>query len=99
MNHDDQTGARPFWRSPFGMILIGFLAIAGFFLLAEHQAHLFAGEWGSALLLLVFIGLHFLMHAGHGGHGRTERSDDRWEGADKDRARPWTHNDSHGDQR
>jgi hypothetical protein len=85
MNHDNDAGPRPFWRSPLGMVLLGSLAIAGFFLLAEHRAHILAGEWGTALLLLAFIGLHFLMHAGHGGHGRhggndrTTRSDGRRE--------------------
>ena len=48
------------------MVLLAFLAIAGFFLLAEHRAHLFG-----VLPLLLFAAcplLHFFMHRGHGGH-------------------------------
>jgi hypothetical protein len=32
---------RPFLATPAGLVLIGFLVIAGFFLVAEHAAHLF----------------------------------------------------------
>ena len=48
-------------------VLFAFLAIAAFFLLVEHRAHL----WGIApwLLLLACPLLHFFMHGGHGGHG------------------------------
>lgn len=70
MEHEhDKHESGGLFRSPLGLIVLGFLAIAGFFLLAEHRAHILAGNWGSALLLAAFIGLHFLMHAGHGGHG------------------------------
>ena len=51
-----------------GWALAGFLAIAAFFLLTEHRAHLFGAlPW---LLLLACPLLH-LMHRGHGrdGHG------------------------------
>lgn len=47
-------------------VLFAFLAIAGFYLLTEHTAHVF----GILPYLLVFLCpiLHFL-HGGHGGHG------------------------------
>jgi membrane associated rhomboid family serine protease len=32
---------RSFFRSPVGLVLVGFLAIAAFFLLTEHTAHVF----------------------------------------------------------
>ncbi len=32
---------RSFFRSPVGLVLLGFLAIAAFFLLTEHTAHVF----------------------------------------------------------
>jgi len=47
------------------MVLLVFLAIAGFFLLAEHRAHLFGVL--PFLLLLACPLLHFFMHRGHGG--------------------------------
>lgn len=55
------------WRSGNRFVLIGFLAIAAFFLWTEHRAHLL-GILPYALLLLCPI-LH-LLHGGHGGHGR-----------------------------
>ena len=45
----------------------GFAAIAAFFLLTEHRAHLF-GALPFAFLLACPL-LHFFMHGGHGGHG------------------------------
>jgi len=47
--------------------LLGFLAIATFFLWEDHQAHIL-GALPWALLLLCPI-LHLFMHRGHGGHG------------------------------
>ena len=73
MNHDhrhepdrgDKTRSRTTW------VFIGFVAIAAYFLIAEHKAHL--SEWLSAygvwLLLLACPLLHIFMHGGHGGHG------------------------------
>ena len=52
-------------------VLVGFLAIAGYFLIAEHKAHLSAwlSAYGIWLLLLACPVLHLFMHGGHGGHG------------------------------
>jgi len=48
-------------------ILIGFLAIAAFFLFSEHRAHLLGVL--PFLLLLACPLMHLLMHHGHGkGH-------------------------------
>ncbi len=44
----------------------GFLAIAGFFLLTEHRAHVFGVL--PLLLLLACPLMHIFMHRGHGGH-------------------------------
>jgi hypothetical protein len=46
-----------------------FAAIAGFFLIAEHRAHLI--EFLPFVLLLACPLLHF-MHHGHGGHERKD---------------------------
>ena len=54
-------------RSPTGLALVAFLAIAGFYLVTEHTAHVF-GFLPYALLLLCPL-LHLFMHGGHGGHG------------------------------
>ena len=71
MSHHDNVGGEPksegsFLTSRSGLVLIGFLAIAAFFLLTEHRAHLL-GYWPFLLLLLCPL-LH-MFHGGHGGHG------------------------------
>ncbi len=48
-------------------VFIGFLVVAGFFLLTEHLAHVF-GALPYLLLLACFL-MHFFGH-GHGGHGK-----------------------------
>lgn len=48
-------------------VLLGFLAIAGFFLLTEHRAHALGVL--SFLLLLACPLLHLFHHGGHGRHG------------------------------
>ena len=61
--HPSETGN---WlRSKPGLILLAFLAIAGFFLFTEHRAHLFGVL--PFLLLLACPLLHFF-HGGHGNH-------------------------------
>jgi hypothetical protein len=51
------------------LVLLAFLAIAAFFLIAEHRAHVL-GALPYVLLLLCPI-LHLLMHGRHGsGQGR-----------------------------
>ncbi len=66
MRHQHET--RPgWWRSRLNWALIGFLAIAGFFLFTEHRAHVL----GVLPLVLVALCplLHLFGHHGHGGHG------------------------------
>ena len=64
--NESRAGAS-FWRSPAGIALGVFLAIAGFFLWTEHRAHVLGAlPW---LLLLACPLLHLFMHRGdHGGH-------------------------------
>jgi hypothetical protein len=57
----------PFLRSPGGIVLMAFIAIAGFFLWQEHRAHLLGLL--PYLLLLACPLMHIFMHRGHGGHG------------------------------
>lgn len=62
------------WRSKSGIVLLGFLAVAAFFLLTEHTAHVFGAlPW---LLLAACPLMHLFMHGGHGGHGHSGRSND-----------------------
>jgi len=59
-------------RQASSWVLLAFLAIAAFFLLTEHRAHV----WGVApyLLLLACPLLHFFMHRGHGRRGGPGRA-------------------------
>lgn len=56
-----------FWTSKAGLVTIGFLLIAAFFLLSEHRAHALGVL--PFLLLAACPLLHMFMHGGHGGHG------------------------------
>ena len=83
--HSSPTGGiGAFLRSPTGLVVIAFLAIAGFYLATEHTAHV-VGVLPYALILLCPF-MHLFMHRGHGGDGdhtghehhtahQTERSD------------------------
>ncbi|MGH8210391.1 MAG: DUF2933 domain-containing protein [Steroidobacteraceae bacterium] len=56
----------PFWRSKVGLVCAGFLAIAGFFLITEHTAHVLGAlPW---LFLAACPLMHLFMHHGHGEH-------------------------------
>jgi hypothetical protein len=64
----------PWWRSRSGIVLLGFLAVAAFFLLTEHTAHVFGAlPW---LLLLACPLMHLFMHGGHGHGGHSGRGND-----------------------
>lgn len=68
-HHDGETSSKTaFLTSPPGLVLVGFLAIAGAYLWMEHRAH-FLGAliW---LPLGVCLLMHVFMHHGHGGHGK-----------------------------
>ena len=67
--HDERSGL----DFRFKIVLIGFLAIAGFFLVTEHRAHLipYLG-YLPFLLLLACPLMHVFMHGGHGGHGGSD---------------------------
>jgi len=58
---------KSFWTTPNGLAAIVLIGIAAYYLLAEHQAHVFAAlPW---LILLLCPLMHVFMHRGHGGHG------------------------------
>lgn len=69
MHSHQDTPVPPFWKSTAGICLLVVAAAAGYFLLAEHRAHL-AG-WLPFILLALCPLMHIFMHGGHGhnGHG------------------------------
>lgn len=69
MNASPQSDFREFLKSRAGLVLLGFLAVAAFFVWTEHSAHLF----GALPYLLLFACplMHLFMHHGHGGHGHS----------------------------
>ena len=66
---------RSFLRSRTGLVLVGFLVIAGFFLVTEHTAHVFGVL--PFILLLACPLLHLFLHGrhgeGHAGHAGTQQ--------------------------
>lgn len=64
--HNDEPGPS-FWSSRGALVLLGFIAIAGFLLISEHRAH-FLGALPFLFLLACPL-MHIFMHGGHGGHG------------------------------
>lgn len=63
--HKDDNSGRRFTTA--NIVLFVLLAIAAFYLIAEHRAHLLG--WLPWLLILACPLLHVFMHRGHGGHG------------------------------
>lgn len=55
-------------RFRYGLGLVFFLIVGGYFLWAEHEAHI-RGYLPLILILGLCGGMHFFMHGGHGGHG------------------------------
>jgi hypothetical protein len=75
VEHGDHKGeSRGWFASRANLVMLGFLAIAGYFLVTEHWAHIVPFlPW---LFLLACPLMHIFMHGGHGGHGAgNDRSD------------------------
>jgi hypothetical protein len=73
-SHNERQGneSRSLWRSRTGLALLGFIAIAGFFLFTEHRAHLLGA------LPFVLLALCPLLHLfGHGGHDHGAEKGDK----------------------
>ncbi|GLK70261.1 DUF2933 domain-containing protein [Ancylobacter dichloromethanicus] len=93
MEHGGHGGEGGFFRSRANWVLIGFLAIGGFYLLTEHRAHLipYLGYWPFLLILACPL-MHVFMHGGHGGHGGRGGSNDSGSGsADAGQNQPHKH--------
>ncbi len=67
MNMQEQPQRSKWYQSRLTWVLLGLIAIGGFFLVTEHTAHFF-GILPFVLLLLCPLMMLF-MHGGHGGHG------------------------------
>lgn len=67
MRAPDSTPTRHGGAIQVNLAVLAFFAIAAFFLLAEHRAHVFGPLL--FLLLLACLPLHFFMHRGPGGRG------------------------------
>ena len=83
MNHDhrhEPQGGKDI-TSRAKWVLIGFLAIAGYFLITEHRAHLsgWLSSYGALLLLLACPLMHLFMHGGHNHGGHAPRDDNQGE--------------------
>ena len=79
MNEPVPQGTRP---SPWlhNVVLGAFLAIAAFYIYAEHRAHVLGAlPW---LLLLACPLMHIFMHRGHHGHRRHGGDDRKATGTD-----------------
>ncbi len=64
-------------RFRYGVGLLFFLAVGGFFLWEEHNAHIL-GYFPLILILGGCVGMHFFMHGGQGhdhGHGKTTKGE------------------------
>jgi len=60
-------------RFRYGLGLLFFLIVAGFFLWEEHEAHIL-GNLPLFLILGACVGMHFLMHGSH-VHGKTDNDE------------------------
>ena len=74
MNHEHQPSGQPGGNSRGKLALAVFLAIAAFFLLSEHRAHVFG--FLPYLLVLACPLMHLFHHGGHGGHRHDANRDE-----------------------
>jgi hypothetical protein len=72
----------PWWKTRSGLVLCGFLVVAGFYLITEHTAHLFGVL--PFLLILACPLMHLFHHHGHGGHGGGSATQSAPAGTDRD---------------
>jgi len=73
MAEHEHVGLRTPLFSRTGLVLLGFLVFAGYFLWHEHAAHL-EGFGPLFLVLGLYAGMHFFMHVGHGADHRSLRT-------------------------
>lgn len=81
MDHDQQSHETRNSNLILNCILVGFLLVAGYFLIMEHRAHLDGVlNYLPFVLLLACPLMHLFMHRGHGSHGgHSSQKDNRGE--------------------
>jgi hypothetical protein len=60
------TPGAPWWKTPSGIVLCGFMLVAAFYLLTEHTAHTFGAL--PYLLILACPLMHWFHHHSHHAH-------------------------------
>ena len=79
MTHKHTSPTRNWLRTPSGVVLLGFLAVAAFFLITEHWAHVLCAL--PYVLFLLCPVLHLLLHRSHGNaHAGHDTHKDSWQG-------------------
>lgn len=81
MEHGNHLQQKQRWRTKGIWVLLGFVAIAAFFLLTEHRAHMLGAL--PYLLLLACPLMHMSMHGGHGHHDGREDTQGPQDSPDK----------------
>ncbi|KSW27462.1 MAG: hypothetical protein BGO13_01110 [Burkholderiales bacterium 66-5] len=72
--HTQTSSLRPrFWRSSYGVAFLIIAAVAAYFLLKDHTAHV--ANYLPLLLLAACPLMHFFMHRGHGHDGHERAAD------------------------
>jgi hypothetical protein len=84
MDHPHQDHPPSFWKSPAGLTFMVAAAVAGFYLVTEHEAHLYGLL--PYLVLLACPLMHLFMHRGH-HHGHGAGRDQASTGASSDEQR------------
>jgi|SRR6516225_5894047 hypothetical protein len=74
MNEERRQNGGP-WSRPLKLALIGFSLIGGFFLIAEHRAHVLPYLPWLFLAACPLLHLFGHGHSGHGGHGGERNGD------------------------
>jgi hypothetical protein len=72
MNHDHGQDSKPS-NSIGKFALLGFVLVAGFFLVTEHRAHVFGILPYLLLAACPLMHLFGHKHGGHGGHGQESK--------------------------
>tara|TARA_R110002049_G_scaffold89063_1_gene224359 strand:+ start:2291 stop:2569 length:279 start_codon:yes stop_codon:yes gene_type:complete len=64
---------KSFWFTPKGLGALGLIAAATYFLLIEHQEHVW--QYLPFMILLACPLIHIFMHGGHGQHAEEEKEE------------------------
>lgn len=64
-----------FWKTPAGFAALGLIGAVSYFLLVEHQQHVW--QLLPYLILLACPFMHFFMHGSHDAHGHHEEESEQ----------------------